>query len=362
MTATPSRTQWLGYRWAQHGLGSAPTALDDLLLLGVQDDRQHGQRQALAQRTARDGRAEVRGVPVVDAAGPDGPLVIMWSVRGAPHTHDASMTALLASALAPRETDEGGAEYVAAVHAAAEAMTRVVTERTTKAEVSSRVAQAVPALARTCPRCEADHLPDAVFRAAGLQARLVLGPPEGRSTTLCPPPQTPQAPTRGATRRLLTAMFALNGPQSRASIAAWLGATPATAAGWWAQIADEVEGVDVDGRRLAAPPEVIAAVAESDPPRGVSLLPPGDPYLRQTDRTLLVPDKNHRSRLFTALSGPGAVVVDGEVAGTWRHRVKDGVTIELFGPLRRGAEREAEAAVTRLALGMGTAPPPLTWN
>jgi len=74
------------------------------------------------------------------------------------------------------------------------------------------------------------------------------------------------------------------------------------------------------------------------------LLPSGDTFwlLHGRDRELLVPDAARRSALWTPRVWPGALLVDGDVAGTWR-RAGHRVTIE---PWRRlsAARREAVAA------------------
>lgn len=77
------------------------------------------------------------------------------------------------------------------------------------------------------------------------------------------------------------------------------------------------------------------------------LLPSGDTYflLQGADRELLVPNERHRPRLWTPRVWPGAVLVSGEVVGTWR-RARADFTIESWRPLS-SAERdavEAEAA------------------
>ena len=78
------------------------------------------------------------------------------------------------------------------------------------------------------------------------------------------------------------------------------------------------------------------------------LLPSGDPYflLQGADRELLVPDPGRRRELWTPQVWPGAVVVKGEVAGTWR-RAGAVVTIQAwnrFSPAAREAvELEAQS-------------------
>ncbi len=68
------------------------------------------------------------------------------------------------------------------------------------------------------------------------------------------------------------------------------------------------------------------------------LLPSGDPYflLQGADRELLVPDPGQRRALWTPRVWPGAVLVEGEVAGTWR-RAGAVVTIQTWHRLSPAA-------------------------
>lgn len=77
------------------------------------------------------------------------------------------------------------------------------------------------------------------------------------------------------------------------------------------------------------------------PVRGVRLLPSGDALflLWGADRSLLVPDAAHRPQLWTPRVWPGALLVDGEIAGVWR-RADATVVIE---PWRALSDREREA-------------------
>jgi hypothetical protein len=70
--------------------------------------------------------------------------------------------------------------------------------------------------------------------------------------------------------------------------------------------------------RLEAPPAA----------SGVRLLGGHDPYLAQPDRATLVPDAAVRKRLFPSVGRPGAVLVDGRLAGLWRGR-KQGDVLEV---------------------------------
>ena len=74
------------------------------------------------------------------------------------------------------------------------------------------------------------------------------------------------------------------------------------------------------------------------------LLPSGDSYflLHGTDRDLLVPDPDQRRALWTSRVWPGALLVAGEIAGTWR-RADTVITVQPWRRLSR-AERDAVTA------------------
>jgi hypothetical protein len=83
------------------------------------------------------------------------------------------------------------------------------------------------------------------------------------------------------------------------------------------------------------------------------LLPSGDAYylLWGADRELLVPEAKRRGALWTTRVWPGAVLVGGAVAGTWRRSAGE-VSIDAWRRLT-AAEREAvEAEATSLPLGL----------
>ena len=82
------------------------------------------------------------------------------------------------------------------------------------------------------------------------------------------------------------------------------------------------------------------------------LLPSGDAYtLRATseDRALLVPDAGRRRELWTPRVWPGALLVAGEVAGTWR-RAQRTVTIQAWQRLSRAAREAVRAEAESLPL------------
>lgn len=57
-------------------------------------------------------------------------------------------------------------------------------------------------------------------------------------------------------------------------------------------------------------------------PRGVRLLPPHDPYTQMRDRETIVPKELHRE-IWKTVGDPGALLIDGRIAGTWRARKRN---------------------------------------
>ena len=80
------------------------------------------------------------------------------------------------------------------------------------------------------------------------------------------------------------------------------------------------------------------------PPAPARLLPSGDTYYLfwGAGRELLVPDADHRAELWTSRVWPGAVLVAGEIVGTWR-RAQANLSVHPWRRLTR-AERDAVEA------------------
>ena len=81
------------------------------------------------------------------------------------------------------------------------------------------------------------------------------------------------------------------------------------------------------------------------------LLPSGDAYflLHGADRELLVPDPDHRRELWTPRVWPGAVLVEGEIVGTWRRSQAD-VAIASWRRLSRAQRQAVEAEAASMPL------------
>ena len=91
-----------------------------------------------------------------------------------------------------------------------------------------------------------------------------------------------------------------------------------------------------------------------EPPRPAAaarLLPSGDAFylLQGVDRELLVPDAERRAELWTSRVWPGAVLVSGEIAGTWR-RAQAKLSIKAWRRLSRTERDAVEAEAHSLPL------------
>jgi hypothetical protein len=85
------------------------------------------------------------------------------------------------------------------------------------------------------------------------------------------------------------------------------------------------------------------------PARTIRLLGPFDLYLQLKDRVTLVDDPAKQKVLWPVLGRPGAVLVDGEIAGTWR-RAQAKLTIEPWRRLTQAERSVVEAEAQSLPL------------
>jgi winged helix DNA-binding protein len=320
----------------------ADTAVLDL---GVQDTGADAGRWALA----------VRGLDDV----PAGELALVWTLRGAPHLYRRADLPGVAAATAPfSETDAAkrvfdaakplkaaGIPVLAALDTVAAQLRSIVTGPTVKGEMSRQLSARVdePYL-RFCRVCDATHVYEQPFRLAALRAGLELQP-DTSPPVLQPIPGFRPAATVPGRLDVVRAYLRLHGPATPQQVAGYLDAPVKDVQARWPSDAAEVS---VDGeRRWAVDVDALGA----GPVRTTRLLGPFDPYLQTRDRTLLVPDPARARDLWRTLGRPGGVLVDGEIAGTWRPRKNGqrlGVQVQLWRDVPRaalGQEAERLAAV-----------------
>jgi len=158
----------------------------------------------------------------------------------------------------------------------------------------------------------------------------------------------PPTITRDAGVELLVRRYLAGfGPASRKDIASWAGISMAT-------LTPSLERMtlrrfrDEHGGELVDLPR--APIPDADAPAPVRFMPTWDATLLiHARRTQILPER-FRPLLFdtkTPHSFP-SFLVDGQVAGTWKHE-GDRVVVSPFEPLPRGARRAVDDEATRLA-------------
>lgn len=165
---------------------------------------------------------------------------------------------------------------------------------------------------------------------------------------------------RGLARRYLHVF----GPTTAESFARWAGISRRSGAEAFASLEPSLLPVRSplgDEWLLAEDEPAIRDAAIVDAP--ARLLPSGDAYflLDGAERTILVPLEDLRQRLWTPRVWPGALLVEGEIRGTWR-RAQHTVRIETWGRLSRTARDAVEAEAATLPLPGLDRPIELVWD
>lgn len=181
--------------------------------------------------------------------------------------------------------------------------------------------------------------------------------------TVPPPAMSPLEARIELARRYLHVF----GPGTSASFAQWAGIPPASAhAAFVALEALSDASVPVrtpigDAWILSSDEPALSALDR--PTAAARLLPSGDTFylLQGADRELLVPRPEHRAALWTSRVWPGAVLVRGEIAGTWR-RAGSEVTIESWRPFAADERQAVEAEAASLPLPDLRTPIQVRWG
>ena len=302
-----------------------------------------------------------RGVDMAGRSGDE--LVKVWTIRGAPHVYERKSLPSVAVAVEPfSDADAGkriynaakplkaaGISNLAALDVVAAAMRQVVIEPMAKGEVSAAVTKLMdPPFLQFCRACNATHLYEMPFRLAALRAGVELE--DGTS-----PPVLRRVPDfhRDAKTSqrydVVRGYLRLLGPATPKLVAAYLDAPVKDVTARWPS--DVVE-VSVEGEpRWVLTSDADQLTDQLIPERVTTtrLLGPFDLFLQARDRRLLVDDPDRSKALWPVLGRPGAVLLDGEIAGLWRPR-KSGssfrVSIELWAkastPVRKAITERAE--------------------
>jgi winged helix DNA-binding protein len=173
----------------------------------------------------------------------------------------------------------------------------------------------------------------------------------------------PDVEPADARRELARRHLHVFGPSTAGWFSDWAGIKPDRADATFAALENELMPVRTplgDAWLLAEDEAALGEEAADAPAR---LLPSGDAYylLAGQARELLVPDAERRARLWTSRVWPGALLVDGEIRGTWR-RAQHRLQIETWGRLSRAARDAVEAEAAGLPLpGLGR-PIEVAWD
>lgn len=142
------------------------------------------------------------------------------------------------------------------------------------------------------------------------------------------------------------------GPTTADGFARWAGISRRAAATAFAALAGSLLAVRTPlGDEWLLADDEPAVLAAETAPAPARLLPSGDSYflLDGRERELLVPRADQRERLWTPRVWPGALLVEGEIRGTWR-RTQHTVRIDAWTRLSRRARAAIEAEAAGLPL------------
>jgi Winged helix DNA-binding domain len=155
-----------------------------------------------------------------------------------------------------------------------------------------------------------------------------------------------------ACRELARRYLHIFGPTTADGFARWAGISRRSAAKAFASLEGFLLPVrsPLGDEWLLAEDEPTMRLAEAAP-APARLLPSGDAYflLDGEERELLVPRADQRERLWTSRVWPGALLVEGEIRGTWR-RAQHTLRIDAWGSVSRAARDAIEAEARALPL------------
>ena len=201
------------------------------------------------------------------------------------------------------------------------------------------------------------------LRYGATTGRLVIRWEGARQPTLwCVPP--PTITSEEARLELARRHLHVFGPTTPASFARWAGITPAGGARAFEALDGSLTAVRTPigaAWILSADEQEVRAAPGPDAP--ARLLPSGDTYylLQGDDRKLLVPDAKRRAALWTTRVWPGALMVNGEIVGTWR-RANQKVSIATWRRLTAAARDAVVEEAESLPLPALPGPITVAWE
>lgn len=362
--------------------------LDAAGACAVQNTPPHAAALALHART--DGLTPAALDRAVDQ---DKTLVQTWAMRGSPFLMPTTDLDAFTTGLLPDTEDELRA-YLIGACADVDRLGMSLTEAVDRTEdklpeiltgteaainelgrdLTQAIAPDLPSTQRTIWQAPGPHAADQplgeavvhfALRISTLRQTICMAPRRADKapfilTTEWIDPPTPRADPDTARRENLRRYLRCYGPSTRAHYASWAGISTAQATRTWHLLDDELRSAGVDGTATWFLAADAAALQSPDDAHGIRLLLPSAPYTQQRDRRTLLPDIARQRQLWRTVGAPGALLVDGHIAGVWNAR-KEGkrlaVTVRAFQPLSttRRAAVDDEAQTTAAICGTDTA-------
>jgi hypothetical protein len=172
----------------------------------------------------------------------------------------------------------------------------------------------------------------------------------------------PEVNPRQARLELALRYLHIFGPTTPEAFARWTGIGPRQGAEAFEALSRSLTPVrtPVGDAWILARDEPAFRAAER-PAAPARLLPSGDAFTLGDDRALLVPDAARRRALWTPRVWPGALLIEGDLAGTWR-RAQGTVTIQAWRRLPRAARDAVQAEGESLPLPGIEGPIVVRWD
>ena len=346
--------QALAWRMERHGLVSRPFASAvevAAALCGL-----HAQVMSSAELTAW-ARMEA---PTRIAGDVHRELVKTWAVRGTLHLLPARELPLWHAALSTYDHFLKSAwvrgfgfdspdEVEALIDAIGEALDG-------RALTREELAAAVPEHADKLRESWGSALKPAAFRGV-----LAFAESSGQNVRFTRPPPAERPPADEAVREITRRYLAAYAPARREDLSRWWGThalSPAKAQRRFEDLGEEAVVVDVEGSRCWVLARDLDALREAEAPKAARLLPLFDQYVVSSNRDVepLLPAAAKPLVFRQAGWISPAVLVDGAIAGVWRHERKGArveVRIEPFAKLPAWARRQVAEEAERLAAFLG---------
>lgn len=165
----------------------------------------------------------------------------------------------------------------------------------------------------------------------------------------CPPPEMDPGEARLELARRYLHVY---GPTTPASFARWSGLKVSMAEAAFASLRSSLVAVSTPiGSAWVLASDEASFCSEGSSQTAVRLLPSGDAFflLQGSQRQLLVGDSDRRAQLWTPRVWPGALLVDGELAGIWR-RAGRRVRVQAWRDLSATEPDHVAEEVTSLPL------------